>query len=288
VFLNQQFSKLGTGNLARYGYATKLAVMISFAPTALATVAFPALSEANAIRASANFKLLATRSIRMTLLLACGQAALLFPIRESVVGLAFGRGAMNPGAIHETSMLFGLVLLQAVPGSLIYFLYKVSFSCGDNISPALAPCLIAISLYFSLTAASTWAGATGILIAAAIAQWTGTIGLLAYQMRRFQMISLRELLRFCSLLVPLCAAVFISSELVDYVFTSRLRVQVGMGSFFANLLEVGTAGIGGIVLAYCCAGPLGLDEARDVMRLISTRLNKIFVRERLTPALGPE
>ena len=112
------------GTLAEFGYAWKLLALIGLLPAGLATVIFPAFSDAHARDNLAEFSRLVTRSFRMTLLPTLPLAAALFVQRSPLVSLMLGRGGMHD---VETGQLFG-ICLSGHRRALSAALCKVAFS----------------------------------------------------------------------------------------------------------------------------------------------------------------
>jgi peptidoglycan biosynthesis protein MviN/MurJ (putative lipid II flippase) len=203
---------------------------------------------------------------------------MLYPIREPLVRLLFNHGAMDAAAIQRTASVFGILLLQTAPGSLIYLLYKISFSQGDNIAPALPPCFTALALYLILGRAMVWGGSDGILLAFDVVQWVAMLGLLIYQIIRFKMIDPTRLLRYCALLIPLCAALYGSSALIHRIFVSGAVPMLATGSFMVSLLElIIAAGVGAIV-GYAVAQLLGLEEGREIVQFATAGFSRLYGR----------
>ena len=116
VVVNRALSEMPPGTLADFGYAWKLLMLAGLLPAALATVIFPAFSDAHANRDTAELSRLAMRALRMTLLLTLPLAMFLWVERTPLVGLIFGRGGMSEAALDETGRLFAILLVGAPVG----------------------------------------------------------------------------------------------------------------------------------------------------------------------------
>ncbi len=178
IIANRELSRLSIGTLARFGFAWKLMALVNFAPASLATVIFPAFSEAQAHERSAEFSRLIDKAVRMTLLLTVPISMVLYLLRGPLVRLLFGRGAMDEMGLQETMFLFGLALLQGPVANLTLLFQKVFFSLGNTRAPAIVSVLIALGLFALMPWAATIYGAGGVALTYAVVYWVSIAGLI--------------------------------------------------------------------------------------------------------------
>jgi putative peptidoglycan lipid II flippase len=151
IVINRALSGLPPGTLAEFGYAWKLLALVGLLPAGLATVIFPAFSDAHANGDAAEFSRLSARALRMTLLLTMPLAVGLFVERLPVVDLLFGRGSMSPQALDETGRLFGILLAGAPAGAFAVALNKIAFAMHDTKSPTVFALLSWLAFPFFAT-----------------------------------------------------------------------------------------------------------------------------------------
>jgi peptidoglycan biosynthesis protein MviN/MurJ (putative lipid II flippase) len=241
----RQLSLMGSGTLAQFGYALKLVIITTVAPTALATVIFPSLARAHAQLDSSKLNQLTGRALNMTLLLSAPLAILLFVFRGPTIDLLFNRGSMQASAIEAIKIDFAILLIQAVPGNLNTLLQKLSFALHDTRISALFSCLTLFLLAAFLGPASSKYGKDGVLYVYSAVQTAVPICFLFYQILRFRVSSFRALARAALLVGVLCGGIALTCLLVRYCFATldaggKIQLAAELIAGFAASLVVGS------------------------------------------------
>ena len=252
--INNAMSRLPTGNLARYGYASKFMVIVTYASVGLTTVMFPALSEAYARRDEERFARLTARGIRITLLISGAFGGVVFALREPLAQLMFDHGALTGPDMRLVVELIGLLLLQAIPGNLNFFLLKVCFARDDMGWPVFWMCLSNLALCLTLAVSS----ARAILIFFDCVQWSAALALLIYVVSRYRVVTRRALLSFAGSVAVVSALSTLAASLA-YTWLARF----GHG-FLLNAAAAIVAA--GITLPVILLGSrlLGLRETKEL------------------------
>ena len=278
IIINRVLSGMPPGTLAEFGYAWKLLALIGLLPAGLATVIFPAFSDAHANNNSSEFSRLVTRAFRMTLLLTLPLAAALFVERIPLVSLMFGRGGMSMAAVAETAQLFGILLIGAPAGALSAALCKVAFSMQDTKSPTIIALISALAITGLVPHAAETGGANGVAWAFSAITWGGTFLMLGYQIFRYRIMPVWEVLRYFGLLIALCIGVALPIMAIRTLF--ELNAQMTSG--FA-LLEMTLAGLIFIIVGYGLSRLLGIHESSEIGRYLKWQLQQIpFIKKVLT------
>lgn len=278
IVTNRVLSEMSPGTLSNYGYAWKLLALLGILPASLATVVFPALSDAQAMNDRQKFSRLVTRAFRMTLLLTIPIAALLFSLRQPIVSILFERGAMSSIAVTDIGSLFGILLVGAPGISLMVALNKVSFAMHNTRSPAVAMVILVIIIVLFVPYFGSVAGATGVAWANNFAVWTSTLGLLAYLIRRERMMSVSETMRYFSLQILLCAAVLAAAVATQSFFKTYWQ-EKGV----AALIEVIVVTFTCMIVTYVLSRKLAISEFSDLLNYAKwhyTRISSLLVKQR--------
>jgi putative peptidoglycan lipid II flippase len=241
VLVYRELSLNGPGALAQFGYAFKLIIITTVAPTALATVIFPSLAQAHARFDSSKLNQLASRAINMTLLLSAPLTVFVFVFRGPLVELLFNRGSMQAFALEAIKIDFAILLIQAVPGNLNTLLQKLSFALHDTRVSALFSCLTLALLACLLGPASSHYGIIGVLYVFTAVQFVVPLGFLIYQMVRFRVSSFLALARATLLVGVLCGGIALTCLLVRYGFA--VLGDGGKVQFAAELIVGFTASL---------------------------------------------
>lgn len=266
AILTSSISRLSTGSLAIFGYASKLQMIVLFGSGSLATVIFPALAGAFARREEQIFSQLATRGVRMVLLLTVPLTGLAYVLREPLVNIVFDRGALSPKDLAMVAHLFAILLFQAPASAIGFLLLKVFFAHGDTRSPAVFHLLFPLALYLMVPVAIGSFGGSGILAALDLVSWLVTLSLLFYAIARYRIIEWRPLGRFCVMLAIFSAVLALPAVGVHHVF--RL---LGPPRFSLSVAELSAAA--GLVapLAFFASRALSLGEAREIENFLVWR-----------------
>ncbi len=278
IVINRVLSELPPGTLADFGYAWKLLLLMGILPTSLATIIFPALSDAQAGNSPAEFSRLVTRAIRMTLLLAIPVAAVLFVMRGPLISLMFARGAMSSGAVTETSQLFGVLLVGAPAGALMAILYKVAFSMQDTKSPAIAVFISTLVITWLVPYAAGVAGAMGVGWAYNTILWGSGLGLFAYQAWRFQVMDVWNIIRYLGHLAVLCIGIVLSAVVIRTLFELNTAAAESM-----TLVELSVITLISILVVYGLSQLLGISESSEIWNYCRWQLQRITLIKKIIP-----
>lgn len=259
IVINRALSELPPGTLAEFGYAWKLLALVGLVPTGLATVIFPAFSEAHASGNAAEFSRLASRALRMTLLLTVPLAAMLIVERLPVISLIFGRGGMNAQHLKETASLFGILLLSAPASALLVTLNKLAFAMHDSKSSAAVSALSAVALTLLAGPIAKASGAIGVMWVLSLVSLGGTLLLAAFLILRYRIVSGVELVRFLFVLGVLCAGVALAVMAVHALFA-----QYAVGSAVFAALELVLVGVVAIACSQVLSRLLGIAETGEL------------------------
>jgi len=274
IIINRALSEMPAGTLAEFGYAWKLLALVSLLPAGLATVIFPAFSDAHANDKIAEFSRLAIRALRMTLFLTVPLAALLFVVQVPVVYLMFGRGGMTMQAIAETGLLFGILLVGAPAGALGGVLGKLAFAMHDTKSPTVIAMLSALAITGLVPYAAETGGVSGVVWVFSAVSWGGTLLLLGYLISRYRIMAVADVLRSGGLLLVLCVGVALPAVVIRAMFDWYTAM-----SFGSALLEMALSGSICMIAGYVLSRILGIHEASEIARYIKWQLQQIpFLR----------
>jgi len=138
IVINRALSSLAPGNVASFGYAFKLGLLISLAPLALATVLFPRFAEEHSGSEWEKLEALGTRGLRMGVFLAVPVTAALIALRGPIVSLLFERGAFGASAASEVAKLVGVLLLSTPAAVIAAHAQKMLYARQKNWTPTLA------------------------------------------------------------------------------------------------------------------------------------------------------
>lgn len=257
VVINRALSTMPPGTLAEFGYAWKLLMLVNLLPAGLATVVFPALSDAHASRNSAELSRLVSRAFRMTLLLTLPLTVLLLVERMPIVSLMFGRGGMTAQALADTSELFAILLIGAPAGPLGAALSKVAYSRHDTRTPAWVALFSALAITLLVPHAAAAAGTAGVVWVFTSVAWAGCLGLLARQIYRDRLISLAEVAHYAGRL----------SVLSMVAALPVLAVRAAFGAQLSGLAlpELILAGMVFAISVYVLSKILRIHEVIDIL-----------------------
>lgn len=276
VIINRELSAMPPGTLAEFGYAWKLLALVSLLPAGLATVIFPAFSDAHAGNNPAEFSRLVMRALRMTLFLTIPLAGVLVVERIPVVNLMFGRGGMTATAIAETGLLFGILLVSAPAGALGAVLGKVAYSMHDTKSTAAVALLSALAITALVPYAAKTVGVSGVAWAFCAISWGSTLLMLGYLIGRYRVITITEVSRYVSLLSVLC----IGGALPVIAIRALFELYAPLSFSFA-LLELMVSALIFVIVSYALSRMFGIHESVDISRYIKWQLQQLAVTGRL-------
>lgn len=270
VVINRVLSGMPEGTLATFGYAWKLLLLAGILPSGLATVIFPAFSDAQANENPAEFSRLVMRAFRMTLLLTIPLATVLFVERMPLISLIFERGAMGIEALTETGQLFGILLVGAPAGALSTVLLKVAFSMQDTKSPMIVALLSAIIITWLVPYAAANGGASGVAWVFNAVTWGSTLVLLSYQIARYRVMRASEAIHYSGLLTVLCIGVALPIVAIRSAFELNALASRGM-----MLLEITLVGIVFIFSGYGLSRLLRVHESSELWRYLRWQMGRV-------------
>jgi putative peptidoglycan lipid II flippase len=244
-------------------------VVILYASSGITTVMFPALSEAAASRDAAKFSGLAARGMRLILLITAPLTVVVYALREPMVRLMFDHGALSRAGVADVSAMVALLLWQALPGNMNFFLLKVCYAHDDTRWPAVI--VTAANVFLALVISfGVRGGATGILVAFDVMQWAIMFALV---FRIVTAYSVRESPVFGAKTALLAALAGVPAFFGHWVF--RNFETSGMMDHFAELA------IGGLLTApvvFFAARALRFDEAREIAAYAQSRFVTLKLR----------
>lgn len=270
IVINRALSEMPLGTLAEFGYAYKLLALISLLPTGLATVIFPAFSDAHAHDNVVEFSRLATRAFRMTLLLTLPLATVLIVERFPIVNLLLGRDGMSMTAVTDTSQIFGILLTGAPAGALSAILSKIAFSMQDTKSPTVVALISALALMVLVPHASEISGVSGVAWAFSAIAWVSTLLMLGYQIFRYRIIAAGEAWRYVGLLMLLCIGLALPLMAMRHLFELNMPVTFGFA-----LLEMILVGLMLVGVGYKLSQMLQIRESSEIGHYIKWQIQQI-------------
>ncbi len=274
IVINRYLSEMPSGTLANFGYAWKLLLIVGLLPASLATVIFPAFSDAQARNDPVEFSRLVTRAIKMTLLLTLPLATVLFVERLPLISFMFERGAMSRSAVAQTAQLFGLLLIGAPAAALGAVLSKVSFSMQDMKSPSVVTLVTAIVITLFVPYAAKTYGVNGIALAFSGITWAGTLSLLGYQIYKFGIIRTLDVLLYFGKLAVLCIGIALPVLLLRSLFQVDGEMELTMLS-----MEFVLVGLISILVGFGLSRLLGIPEMDELRRFMLWQFCKLpFVK----------
>lgn len=272
IVINRVMSELPPGTLAEFGYAWKMLALVGLLPAGLATVIFPAVSDAHASGEKGEFARLAERALRMTLFLTVPLAALLYVERAPLVGLLFGRDVMPAVTQAEICSLLGILLIGAPAGALSGVLKKLAYSMHDMKLPTITALFSALAITVLVPVAAGVAGVAGVAWAISAITWGGVLLMLWRLIFRGRILRIGNMLRYLGLLVVLCVAVSMPVMAIRFAF----QLELPHGSGF-SILELAQVGVVCIVWGYLISRLLGIDEAAEIWRYVRWQLRQLPV-----------
>ncbi|HZW23947.1 MAG TPA: lipid II flippase MurJ [Gallionella sp.] len=270
IIINRVLSELPPGTLAEFGYAWKLLALVGLLPAGLATVIFPAFSEANAMGNAAELSRLAARAVRMTLLLTLPLAAVLIVEREPLVNLMFGQGRMSEAALKETATLLGILLVSAPAGALAGALNKVAFARHDSKSPAVVALFSALALTFLLPMVAQGYGASGVVWLLSLVGLAGALLMAGHLSLYHRVLNGQGLLRYVFVLSVLCAGTAFPVMLVHILFANAGQVRGVLA-----LIELVLAGLISGVCIYGLSRLMGLGETGEILAYLRWQFRQL-------------
>lgn len=183
LVLNRVLSTMGPGRVAQWGYSWKLMLIAAIAPTALATVLFPRLSQEANEGASAKAAATIDRTVRMGLFLIVPLLPALVLARWPLISLLFGRGAMDSDSLRAIADLFAVGLLQAPTVAVSGSLLKSAYARKDFRGPLMVCTTTALLASLAFPAAARLYGAHGLIVAAAGERWLNAAGMVMVELR---------------------------------------------------------------------------------------------------------
>ena len=277
IVINRCLSEMPLGSLANFGYAWKMLLIVGLLPASLATVIFPAFSDAQARNNHAEFSRLATRAIKMTLFLTLPLASVLFVEQLPLISFMFERGAMSNRDVVETAQLFGLLLIGAPASALWVVLNKVAFAMMDKKSPLVITIAIAIGITLLVPYAAKTYGANGIALMLSAMPLAGTLSLLSFQIYKFGIVHTSGIVLYFSKLAVLCIGVALPVLLIRYFF--HVKGEVGITLLVTEIVTVNLVAIASV---FWLSRLLGISEMDELRRFMLNQLCKLTCIKRFS------
>lgn len=124
LLVHHQLSLQAPGSLALYGYAFRLTALVHLPAASFGNVVFPKLSEVLVREGKTAMTPLLRDALGKTLLATVIPAGLLWPMRQTLAELLFGRGALTAADLDRIAAMFGWVLIGAPTGALVALLQR--------------------------------------------------------------------------------------------------------------------------------------------------------------------
>lgn len=261
VVVNREISRGPEGELAAFGYAFKLGLVISLAPLALATVLYPRMAAARH-GGDTEFATLGGRALRMALFLGVPLAAIGFALRKPLVAMAFERGAFFTGATDEVAVLFGWLVLGTPAAIAVAYLEKMHYALERMWTPAAVRAGSLVLLTGLAPLAAEHGNATGVAALLSLLALLSAGVLLWLLPRRAAGLQFRELAGFTVQLVALSAgAGWVAAATVAWLRSSGEHVLSGP-------LVPAVAASAAVALYYSGAYAMSLPEATQCGRFL--------------------
>jgi len=256
IVINRALSSLAPGNVASFGYAFKLGLLISLAPLALATVLFPQFAKEHSGSEWGKLEALGTRGLRMGIFLAVPVTAALIALRGPIVRLLFERGAFGASAASEVARLVGVLLLSTPAAVIAAHAQKMLYARQKNWTPTLAALTgCAILMLLCPWAAQRW-GATGVALLFTALAWLVAGAQLIPIYRRRGLSALRPGVSFVFEMVLLGVASGWFAAAISLTFSRWASRQV-----MAAFLGAGAGCLGACALFFTGSALLAMPEA---------------------------
>jgi putative peptidoglycan lipid II flippase len=255
LVINRILSGLPAGNVAAFGYAFKLGLLISLAPLTLATVLFPRFADESSAGATAQLETLGTRGLRMGLYLAAPMTAWALGLRRPIVALLLERGAFGALATAHVAQLFGVLSLSTPAIVIATHAQKMLYARQR----AWLPTVVTLAGCAVLTVVASWAarwGGEGLAALYTVLTWAGAVALLGALYGRTAFSSAGSWLRFS---VEIAALVILGGW-VGAAAGGFLALSVGVPSL-AFGIDVTAGFVGSVVTFFLGSLMLGVPEA---------------------------
>ena len=265
MVLNRVLSTLGPGKVAQWGYSWKLLLIVAIAPTALATVLFPRLSQKAAAGDAASTTI--DRSVRMSLFLIVPLLPALIIIRWPLVLLMFRHGAMDLLSARAIADLFMIALLQAPTFAFSVTLIKSAYARKDFTGPLVVCAITATAATLGFPAAAKMFGLRGLVIAAAGERWLNAAGLILVESRANRRFRPRTAVLYLARLLSISTAIAALSYFLWLPFKGHMAGTSPLNLILQLLTYAFTVGL----LWLAVSGPLRIEEAESLKSLLFTR-----------------
>lgn len=263
VVINRVLSGLSPGTLAEFGYAWKMLALVSLLPAGLATVVFPAFSDAHASDDKAEFARLTIRALRMTLFLTVPLATLLYVERDLLVGAMFGRGGMTEAAQAGVARLFGILLVGAPAGALVVALNKIAYSMHDTKSATKLMLFSALFITVLAPFAARTYGAHGVAWVTSMNTWVYALLMLGYLVLRKRVALPGAIVRYAAMLAVVCIGATVPAMAMQIMLERSLH----HGIVFL-LAEIASVCLTYVVVCLALSRWLGIGEASEIVRYV--------------------
>jgi putative peptidoglycan lipid II flippase len=191
IILNRVLSELPAGTLASFGYAWKMAQIVSLLPAALATVLFPRFAE-SWHSSQKEFRQVCTRALRMALFIAIPLTCICFFLRVSLVAILFQRGKFSIEAGERVARIFALLLLGAPAYVTYIYLEKMLYAVQEMRVPTYAAAASALFLTATAPVVVRF-GAGGVAVVVAVLNWLTAGGVLFILCWKYKAVRMKEM-----------------------------------------------------------------------------------------------
>jgi putative peptidoglycan lipid II flippase len=171
VFINRSLISGPIGDAASFGYAWKLQIFVAVIPFSITTVYFPILAAYRADGDISGVIRITQRLILITAVVACITVPALFVFHYPLTSILFRRGRMSPQAVTEIAALYAVLLLGAVPSSLLAVCNRICLALRLPLpSLGVAGCST-LAMILLLPLAHSTRGALGVASLIAALSW---------------------------------------------------------------------------------------------------------------------
>jgi putative peptidoglycan lipid II flippase len=177
VFINRSLVSGPVGDAASFGYAWKLQILVAVIPYSITTVYFPILATYRAEGNISGVIRITDRLILTTVLVGSITVSILFVLHSPLSLILFGHGRMSPQAVTQIATLYGVLLLGAVPSSLVAVCNRICLASRLSIpSLGVAGFSTVVMILLLPVAHSQW-GASGVAGLIAALSWIAGISI---------------------------------------------------------------------------------------------------------------
>lgn len=240
-------STIGIGALSTLNYASKLNIIITHViGMAIATVAFPVLSELSANNDKKQFRIVLEGIIRVTNIIIIPFTLLIITLKEPVVAILFERGQFN----HNDTLKTSEILLYYSPAMIFITLREILnrafYSMHDTRTPMIISIVgVLINVLLKIIMVK-FLGLVGIAIATSLSVILVTIGQISFLKNKDVRLNkcTYEFVKILIISVPLCILPHYIYEYIDKFYANRELIveicKIGFASIIFVLAYIST------------------------------------------------